>query len=149
MIDKVNIVLENYLWRMTKGGKIIGSVHDTVFPLRRGMPHLVWIQDVAEKLLFEIEPGPGTPVRARIEWGRWCVQCPNCEQGYEDVSKTEKIFFCFCCGWEKKIHPVEFPENLLEIENVLIKRSRLRNRNWTDESLVELRRENIQHAEAV
>lgn len=149
MNDKGNVILENYIRRMTQGGLVIGNARHMIMPLRQGMPHLVWIHAVAKKYMFEIEPEQGTPVRARIEWGRWCVQCPNCQQGYEDVSPQEKVFFCFACGWENKIHPVEFPDNLKEVERVLLKRKQVRNRNWTDESLVKLRQENIQHAEAV
>lgn len=149
MNDKTNIILENYIRRMTNGGQVIGNARYTIMPIRQGMPHLAWIHSVANKFLFEIEPGSGTPVQARIEWGRWCVQCPNCHQGFEDVSPEEKVFFCFTCGWENKIHPVEFPDNIAEVEQVLLKRSQVRNRNWTDESLSQLRRENIQHAEAV
>ena len=144
-----NIVLENYIKRMTNKGMQIGTANVTLPALRQGVSHRAWIQNVAKNLFYEIEEDEGTPVRARIEWGRWCVCCPNCGAGYEDVSKFERIFFCFSCGWENKIHPVEFPENMIEIESVLLKRIRVRHRNWTDESLVELRRENIQHAEAV
>lgn len=39
----------------------------------------------------------GKPVFARIDFGRWIADCPDC-MGAEDVDPSEPIFYCFSCG---------------------------------------------------
>lgn len=65
----------------------------------------------------------GKPVEAVVNYGRWVARC-ECG-GVEYVSKREKVFYCFsCCNLENggDGRPVVFPENVEEIEALLLAR---------------------------
>ena len=93
-------------------------------------------------------------VKARINHGRWLVDCttPGCG-GADCVSKPEPFFICWRCGSPEnggKPYHVIFPANAKAIEALLLKRPaavpfRATHRNWTpEETLVKLRKENIE-----
>lgn len=63
-------------------------------------------------------------VKARIDFGRWIADCPDCG-GAEYVDPEEKIFFCLSCGNEVldgEARQVIFPENREEIEALVLER---------------------------
>lgn len=63
------------------------------------------------------------PVYASINTGRWIAEC-ECG-GAEIVEPSDPIFFCFSCGnacVEHAARPVIFPENMDELEHLLLKR---------------------------
>lgn len=63
-------------------------------------------------------------LQAKIDWGRLLVDCPDCNSA-EMVTPSEPVFFCRTCEnirFAGKAIPVEFPSNLAEIEQALLKR---------------------------
>jgi hypothetical protein len=91
---------------------------------------------------------PGTEnVPARVDHGRWIVDCPNCN-GAQFASVTDRRFLCCECEniaigglWRR----VVWPDNWPEIESVLRVRP-IENRNWhPEESTDDLRAENAAH----
>lgn len=90
-------------------------------------------------------------IRAIVNHGRWIGNCPICN-GAEKVS-TGRTFVCHSqlpnfdggyttCGFEAE---VIFPDNKIQIESILVKRS-IVNRNWEwSESAEMLIRDNIDH----
>ncbi len=74
--------------------------------------------------------------RARLEHGRWLVDCPlpGCA-GAQYASKTHRQFHCVDClhqatPAEGRWIRVKWPANVLEIEEALAERDRPGNRNW-------------------
>jgi hypothetical protein len=79
----------------------------------------------------------GEPVKARVDWGRWIVDCPDCN-GAAMVSDKEKVYWCLSCGnasikfaWRE----VKFPRSRKSIESALMKRpaampQNAQTRNW-------------------
>ena len=68
----------------------------------------------------------GGPVLARVDFGRWIADCPDCG-GAEYVDPREAIFYCFQCGNRANgghARPVAFPpeRERLEIEALLLER---------------------------
>lgn len=66
---------------------------------------------------FTIRLGTGT-VAARIDAGRWVVDCPLC-LGAEVVSRSVPIFFCLSCGMASdggRIRRVTFPADIATTE---------------------------------
>ena len=87
-------------------------------------------------------------LKARLNWGRWIADCPNC-RGAEIVKPGEE-FICYSCypnaltNKKKalKRYEVVFPKIKLEIDKIMSKRD-MQNRNWyPGETLKELRKEN-------
>lgn len=112
---------------------------------------------------------------ARMDHGRWIVDCPN---GCNTAEYAADTFVCSCCNPDVmafayrlredglydrvpdpavraearlqaaaigQIFEVEFPEDKQEIEKILRKRP-IQNMNWSPgETLEQLRKENIQH----
>lgn len=82
-----------------------------------------------------------TQVDAYINHSRWVVECPEgC--GYAViVDPAEPIFLCAICGsgW----HEVSFPEQREEIESTLLVRPEAKLRNWSTETVQQLKEENI------
>ena len=75
----------------------------------------------------------GTAVSARIWQGQWIADC-ECG-GAEFVDVKEPIFYCFSCGNRSNGHyvrPVQFPENLSEIEAAVLERPVDDTRGLTD-----------------
>ncbi|MFZ5856789.1 MAG: hypothetical protein ACOYZ6_08160 [Chloroflexota bacterium] len=65
----------------------------------------------------------GVPVLAEVNHGQWIARC-ECG-GAEAVDPAEPIFYCFNCGNRKtKGRPrvVTFPDNIEEIERILLER---------------------------
>jgi len=58
-----------------------------------------------------------------IDWGRFMAHCTFCA-GVSYVDKNEKVFFCFSCGNNKTGLGIRvvFPENIEEIEKILLDR---------------------------
>ena len=94
-------------------------------------------------------------VSARINHGRWLVDCPGCNSALV-VDLTELVFMCVECGnsnndgkWLKII----LPKNRKAIEAELLKRpmngrnpAEAVNRNWEPgETVAMLRQENTDH----
>jgi len=95
-------------------------------------------------------------VAARINHGRWMVDCSSCTNSALVVDFSELIFMCAGCGnadnageWLR----ITIPANWEAIEYELLKRpwngrnpAEAQNRNWEPgENLATLRQENIDH----
>ena len=104
-------------------------------------------------------------VKAFVNHGRWIANCPNCK-GAEIVHEGAP-FICYSeymqllgrdpdiiaremerARRNQAIFEVEFPKNKSEIDDVLNRRKE-ENRNWTNESIDELRKENIDNGVGV
>lgn len=88
-------------------------------------------------------------VRARVNHGRWIVDCPDPDcGGAELVSPEERVFFCCECRNRRARHallPVVFPKPGVraDIETYLRARPNEANQNWKPgETVVQLRDEN-------
>ena len=103
------------------------------------------------------EPTPATiagRVQARVNHGRWLVDCPGCNSALV-IDLDEPVYMCVECGnaanggrWLRVI----FPRQRKGIEAELLKRPYGRNpedaptRNWEPgETVADLRRENAEH----
>ena len=86
------------------------------------------------------------PLKARAEYGKWIVDCPNC--GSAEFYFEDKLFFCSQClnsNIEGKALIVKMPKGRKKIEEILGKRP-IKNRHWfTNETVEDLERENISH----
>jgi hypothetical protein len=92
-------------------------------------------------------------VRARVNQGRWIVDCPNPECTNAMVASfVEKLFICWNCGSEDndgQWRKVTFPRSKKRIEKLLMARPSKRpfeavNRNWDlNESVDDLEIENV------
>lgn len=92
----------------------------------------------------KLEVYDGKPLEARIEYSRFIVDCPNCSGA--EFFFEDKLFVCSQCknsdieGRSRKVKP---PNNRKEIEAVLVKRP-IKNRHWfPDETLEDLKVENL------
>ena len=83
-----------------------------------------------------------TPKRARIDWGRWVIDC-ECGAG-NAVDPEWPFAACPACG---AVHRnILYPPNREAIEAALNARPNQRNRFWNpDETLDQLRTENLAH----
>jgi hypothetical protein len=92
-----------------------------------------------------------SPVKAEINHGRWIVRCPFCN-GAEMADKTDRCFFCLSClnkNASGKWLPVVFPDNIVEIEGVLLVR-KVDNQNWRhEEKLSDLIKENKKYLKEI
>jgi hypothetical protein len=97
-------------------------------------------------LTQQMAPAP-LKVVARVNHGRWIVDCPFCT-GAQLASPTDRRFLCADCGnvnIDGKWITVTWPSDAETIEATLAVRPR-ENRNWRpDESIADLRRENVEH----
>jgi len=130
----------------TDGGKRIGTAFDRITALRSGGRLADWYRDQARGVGFDFHGQVRGQVRAEINHGRWIVRC-GCG-GAEEAAWQEPVFFCLSCGGignDSYLKGVEFPEQRMEIEKLLLLRS-IENRNWQPgESLSELQSENREH----
>lgn len=127
--------------------------------------HEDWQPGRYERFLAErsvrqgVRPPPGSDrvqgeVRAEVNQGRWIAHCPmpGCG-GAVCLSRTLALFWCTNCGnasngglW----YAVRWPETKGTIEAILLKRPAwhpfrgAQHRNWTRETLAQLRAENKQ-----
>ena len=84
---------------------------------RKGLIEMAWdgeavIEDEADA------------VEARIDYGRWIADCPDCG-GAEYVDVEDGIFFCLSCGNKEiggKARRVIFPKDREKIEELLLER---------------------------
>lgn len=92
----------------------------------------IWKSDFTEFVAFQFRKfGHGVPlkesfgtIKARIDDGRWIVDCPNCNSALVP-SALVPLFICAECGspdnagrWRR----VEYPEDRQEIERLLLLR---------------------------
>lgn len=103
------------------------------------------------KPITRIKINDSMMLKARINHGRWIVDCPYCE-GAEAAWKEEKLFLCMSC-WNNGTNefiPVEFPDEIEDIESELSKRVKVENQNWVQgETMIKLKAENEAHPEEV
>jgi hypothetical protein len=70
----------------------------------------------------------GNALEARVEFGRWLVDCPNCA-GAERADPDYAFFYCLSCGNadnDGKVYPVKFPRHREAIERELLRRKAFR-----------------------
>lgn len=86
----------------------------------------------------------GAPVHAHVGAGAWRVLCAC---GEAPPADPEWRLAC-CSGCGAIYEGVTFPEDITEIEAVLLKRRNHVHRNWhRDETVAALRAENVAHGE--
>jgi len=89
----------------------------------------------------------GKPVKARVNHGRWIVDCAC---GGAELAFDEGLFMCQACmngGHKHKYRHLVFPKNRPLIEAALIQRPEPNRNWWPGESLAQLKAENSQHKE--
>ena len=83
-------------------------------------------------------------VKARIEYARYIVDCPNCNSA--EFAFEDNLFFCSQCNnsdIQGKVRQVKMPKDRKQIEEVLGKRP-IKNRHWlSTESVKDLQNENL------
>ena len=88
----------------------------------------------------------GLDLEARIEYARFIVDCPNCNNA--EFAFEDGLFLCTTCKNSyigNKVRKVKMPDKRKQIENVLSKRL-IQNRHWTSkETMEDLENENIAH----
>uniref|UniRef100_A0A6M3JTC3 Uncharacterized protein n=1 Tax=viral metagenome TaxID=1070528 RepID=A0A6M3JTC3_9ZZZZ len=88
----------------------------------------------------------GKPLEARIEYARFIVDCPNCNNA--EYAFEDKLFFCSQClnsDIQGKARKVKMPKQRKQIEEILGKRA-IKNRHWfPSETMQDLENENISH----
>ena len=97
-----------------------------------------------------IPVGPLPQYPARINWGRWLVDCPNCNSAL-DVTPTDTIGLCLDCGteWFEVVFPP--PGLKVAVETILLRRPGNRAKifphsNWSPgETVAQLQLENLEH----
>ncbi len=86
----------------------------------------------------------GTPLKPRAEFGRWIVDCPNCNSA--EFAFEDNLFFCSQCknsDIQGKARKVKMPKDRKRIEEILGKRP-IKNRHWfPNETMVDLEKENL------
>jgi len=91
------------------------------------------------------------PIPAIVNHGRWLVACPDCAGAEFVWPETPQMMCCNC--WNAKVggkwRPVALPKDRAEIEAVLVRRVLPQERNWTAETVAELKAENVERGDAV
>ena len=86
----------------------------------------------------------GKPLKARIEYAKFLVDCPNCNSA--EFAFEDGLFYCSQCfnsDIQGKARRVIMPKQRKEIENILLKRP-IKNRHWfPSEKLEDLEKENL------
>jgi len=120
--------------------------------LNYGMPwpafeRLQVIPAMAKRLIKYAGLSNGPPLMARINHGRWVV---DCECNGAELAFDEGIFMCQSCynaGTRHQTRLVVFPKNRQAIETALLQRPEP-NRNWyPGETVTKLLAENKAHKE--
>ena len=103
-------------------------------PMMARHAKVVALEDVAD---FEIV--------AEVNHGRWVLQCLFCA-GAEFAWKDGKFMCCSCWNEQAdgKFLRMKFPIEQKAIEELLLKRPKPENRNWTGESIADLEKENAE-----
>ena len=69
------------------------------------------------------------PTRARVNHGRWIVDCVWCNSGI--LTRPQwGVAYCGECGARYHIEQVEFPPQYKAIEKILLRRVRRDQQNW-------------------
>ena len=90
---------------------------------KRTVTEWIIMQSVRLRMRWNGKVTDRKPVFARIDFGRWVADC-ECS-GCEYVDPNEPIFYCLACGNAKfngEARRVIFPNNLYEIEKILLSR---------------------------
>lgn len=77
---------------------------------------------VESRGIFPRPPLPRVAINARIDFGRWIVDCPYCP-GAEYLDMDDPVFFCLSCEMEEnggRYILVSIPENPQAIEKSLL-----------------------------
>lgn len=118
------------------------------------LPYVRFVRSIASKKSMHAPAQDGvtagTTLKARIDWGRWLVDCPDCPSAAM-VSENERVYWCLSCGnasvkfaWRK----VQMPQARKSIEAALMKRPAAQpnnavTRNWKPgETVAELEKVN-------
>ena len=123
-------------------------------------PYLTMVQRMYMGMGFGPLPEPiagntSGDIAARINHGRWLVDCPGCNSALV-IDLSELVFMCVECGNaanDGKWFQVTVPSNRKAIETELLKRpwngrnpAEAVNRNWEPgETVATLRQENTDH----
>jgi len=122
-------------------------------------PYLVMVQRIYMGMGFGQLPDPSGntsgEVPARINHGRWLVDCPGCNSALI-IDLEHRVFMCVECanaGNDGKWFAVTVPGNRTIIESELLKRpwngrnpAEAVNRNWEPgETVATLKQENTEH----
>jgi len=123
-------------------------------------PYLIFVRGMYMRMGFGSLPDPTAgntsgEVAARINHGRWLVDCPGCNSALV-VDLSELVFMCVECGNAAnggKWFAVTVPRNRAAIEAELLQRpwngrnpASAINRNWEPgETVATLRQENTDH----
>ena len=121
--------------------------------------YLVMVRGMYMRMGFGPLPDPteaniSGEVTARINHGRWLVDCAGCNSALV-VDLSELVFMCVECGNnhnDRKWIRVIIPKNRKAIEAELLKRpingrnpAEAVNRNWEGETVTALKQENTDH----
>lgn len=85
---------------------------------------------------------------ARVNHGRWIVDCPWCSGATILIDEDPRFFCCDCCntGADHRYLPVRVRPDREVVERLLMRRPRMENRNCRpDETPDDLMRENTAH----
>ena len=123
-------------------------------------PYLTMVRGMYMRMGFGPLPDPteaniSGEVAARINQGRWLVDCPGCNSALV-VDLSQPVFMCVECGNaanDGKWFQVTIPTNRKAIEAELLKRpwngrnpADAKNRNWEPgETVATLKQENTDH----
>ena len=85
----------------------------------------------------------GQVLTPRVNHSRWIIDCPFCS-GAELYWESANLHYCVSCANNMTELPilVKMPGNRLKIEEILLKRENIENRNWIGETIADLQREN-------
>lgn len=118
----------------------VESIHGRTIARSRKSP-LAWVvgKYAADQTMMPwpaIHSGETVDVlEARVNHGRWMVDCPDCPVGAVLASMTDPRFVCVVCG--SGPHAVVFPDDQERIESALVHRPK-ENRNWSPGEDVEM-----------
>ena len=131
------------------------NIYEKTYRVSKDDPRKPAILDVRtfEKFYKEFTGGRSVPkpmpdliLTARVDWGRWIVDCPYCPGAMAAFDTDPSYFFCRKCknnGTYKPIK-VEFPQEKGRVEVLLGNRPKA-NQNWRrGETLEFLERENVE-----
>lgn len=108
--------------------------------------HSHWLSPEPRRIPTEI--AHGAPLLARVEHGRWLVQCDFCA-GAQLASRGDRRFFCIDCqnaAHGGKWRRVVWPGDHADIESALLERPVPATRNWNPgETVADLHRENAEY----
>ena len=98
------------------------------------------IRELIKQKPFSDKP----PLQAKINYGRWVIECPNCNNA--EFAFEDRLFFCTQCNnGNGELRKVILPTKRKQIEKVLGKRL-IVNRHWkSGETIDSLIAENKEH----